>query len=127
MVLVVGEELSRAPYNSTPPATWAANAAGTNKYDRTPERPIKRRRCISDSTEEVGPLRGIRDTNPCQASNPLRVNSLGLLGLSRKHPIVTILGQKFRSKGTIPNDRVRRKGPIGSAAIAYARSPNAKN
>src|SRR5687767_2901801 len=75
--LVTGEELMSVPYSSTPPATCAARPPGTSKYDRAPERPITRRKCISDSTEEVGPLGGIRGTNPCQILNLLWGNDLG--------------------------------------------------
>src|SRR6185436_3699927 len=63
-VRVIGAAFSRDPNSPTPPATWAARPAGTAKYDRTPERPIKRRRWfISDSIEEVGALSGIDGTS----------------------------------------------------------------
>src|SRR2546423_11937882 len=62
-VLVMGAVFSRDPQKPTPPPTWAIKAAGTAKYDRTPERPIMRRKwCISDSTEEVVALSGITRT-----------------------------------------------------------------
>src|SRR6476646_1696056 len=98
-VRVTGVELSRAPKISTPPATWAARPAGIAKYDRAPERPIKRRRWfISDSTEEVGPVSGIRRTSPCHFVN-LR-NSMRL-SHDRYFPdcwVVTFLGQIVRSE-----------------------------
>jgi hypothetical protein len=41
---------------------------GTIKYDRTPSRPVTRRRFMGDSIEEVGVLTGIRRTSPCHGS-----------------------------------------------------------
>ena len=94
------------PYNSTPPATWAARPAGTVKYDRAPERPIKRRRFISDSTEEVGPFRGIRSTTPCQTANRLIDNELTESGSAVNIRLSPFSDSPRGQKGTIGRRRV---------------------
>src|SRR5688572_8431915 len=94
------------PYNSTPPATWAARPAGTVKYDRTPERPIKRRRFISDSTEEVGPFRGIRSTTPCQPANQLIDSELMTSGTAVNILLSPFSDNPRGQKGTIGRRRV---------------------